>query len=245
MEGTGIAARATQLSGVGIDSRYALPPLLTVDPNRTGTSSLAEKAYYLIRDRIISLRLQPGATVDERALMAELGLGRTPIREALRRLADEKLVEVAPRRGMFVTHIDIRDLASIAEVRVEIEGHAARLAAERASQSEREEAARLLTWLDARHAVADQIELMRFDQRIHRHVHRCSHNRYLVATLEEYFVLSLRLWFLVLERVTRLEQAVTEHRDLLAAIRDGDPDRAEAVLRAHVIGFEQEIGRVL
>ncbi|MDQ3530288.1 MAG: FCD domain-containing protein, partial [Actinomycetota bacterium] len=95
------------------------------------------------------------------------------------------------------------------------------------------------------HAVADQTELMRFDQRIHRHVHRCSHNRYLAATLEEYFVLSLRLWFLVLERVTRLEQAVTEHRDLLAAIRDGDSDRAEAVLRDHVIGFEQEIRRVL
>lgn len=227
------------------DSRYALPPLLTVDPERTDPTSLAEKAYYLIRDRIISLRLPPGATVDERALMVELGLGRTPIREALRRLADEKLVEVAPRRGMFVTHIDIRDLASIAEVRVEIEGHGARLAAKRATQAERDEATRLLTWLDARHAVADQTELMRFDQRIHRHVHRCSHNRYLAATLEEYFVLSLRLWFLVLERVTRLEQAVTEHRDLLAAIRDGDSDRAEAVLRDHVIGFEQEIRRVL
>jgi DNA-binding GntR family transcriptional regulator len=240
-----LAARATQSSGVDTDSRYALPALLTVDPERTETRSLAEKAYYLIRDRIISLRLPPGATVDERALMVELGLGRTPIREALRRLADEKLVEVAPRRGMFVTHIDIRDLASIAEVRVEIEGHAARLAAERASQSEREEAGRLLAWLDARHAVADQTELMRFDQRIHRHIHRCSHNRYLAATLEEYFVLSLRLWFLVLDRVTRLEQAVTEHRDLLAAIRDSDSDRAEAVLRDHVIGFEQEIRRVL
>ncbi len=240
-----MALAGAQPDDVDTDSRYALPPLLTVDPERTGTSSLAEKAYYLIRDRIISLRLAPGSTVDERALMAELALGRTPIREALRRLADEKLVEVAPRRGMFVTHIDIRDLASIAEVRVEIEGHAARLAAGRATAAERAEAGRLLAWLDARHAVAGQTELMRFDQRIHRHVHRCSHNRYLAATLEEYFVLSLRLWFLVLDRVTRLEQAVTEHRDLLAAIRDGDPEGAEAVLRAHVIGFEQEIRRVL
>ncbi|MGH3666274.1 MAG: GntR family transcriptional regulator [Egibacteraceae bacterium] len=237
--------QAQQPDRADAGGRYALPELLTVEPELTETSSLAEKAYYLIRDRIISLRLAPGVTVNERALMHQLGLGRTPIREALRRLADEKLVDVAPRRGMFVTHIDIRDLESIAEVRVEIEGHAARLAARRATAPEREEAGRLLAWLDERHAVADQTELMRFDQRIHRHVHRCTHNRYLTATLEEYFVLSLRLWFLVLDRITRLEQAITEHRDLLAAIRDGDPERAEAVLRDHVTGFEQEIRRVL
>ncbi len=86
---------------------------------------------------------------------------------------------------------------------------------------------------------------MRFDQRIHRHVHRCTANPFLTATLEEYFVLSLRLWFLVLDRITRLEQAVTEHRDLLVAIRDADAGAAEAVLRAHIAGFENEIRRVL
>lgn len=226
-------------------SRYGLPALLTVEPERTQAISLAEKAYYLIRDRIICLALPPGVAVSERDLMAELQLGRTPIREALQRLADERLVEVVPRRGMFVTHIDIRDLGAIAEVRTEIEGHAARLAALRATPQQREEAGLLLAQLEARHATADSTELMRFDQRIHRHVHRCSANPYLAATLEEYFVLSLRLWFLVLNRITRLDQAVSEHRDLLAAIRDADPDVAEAVLRAHITGFENEIRRVL
>lgn len=226
-------------------SRYGLPVLLTVEPERTSAISLAEKAYYLIRDRIICLALAPGVAVNERALMAELGLGRTPIREALQRLADERLVEVVPRRGMFVTAIDIRDLGAIAEVRTEIEGHAARLAARRATPEQREEAGRLLAQLEARHATADSTELMRFDQRIHRHVHRCTANPFLTATLEEYFVLSLRLWFLVLDRITRLEQAVTEHRDLLVAIRDADAGAAEAVLRAHIAGFENEIRRVL
>ena len=79
MDQIDLAARATQSSGVDTDSRYALPALLTVDPERTETRSLAEKAYYLIRDRIISLRLPPGATVDERALMVELGHQRTLI----------------------------------------------------------------------------------------------------------------------------------------------------------------------
>ena len=97
-------------------------------------TSLADKAYYAIRDMIVSLQLRPGAVINERALIERLGIGRTPVREALRRLAQEQLVEVYPRRGMFVTTVEIRDLASLCEVRDVLESHAARLAAERATR---------------------------------------------------------------------------------------------------------------
>jgi DNA-binding GntR family transcriptional regulator len=234
--------RASEATDTG--GRYALPELVALtSPGEV--SSLAEKAYYLLRDRIISLALPPGSTLEERRLMTELGLGRTPIREALRRLADERLVEVVPRRGMFVTHIDIRDLAAISEVRIELEGSAGRLAAERATDDERALAGELHDLLVKRGAVADQRELMRLDQRIHRHVHACTHNAYFTETLDEYFVLSLRLWFLVLDQIAGLPQAIDEHIDLLAAVRDGDGDRAEAILRTHVSGFEQAIRAVL
>lgn len=223
-----------------VEDRYALPETLLLAPRRNVTS-LSEKAYHLLRDRIITLDLPPGATIEERRLMAELGLGRTPIREALRRLADERLVEVVPRRGMFVTHIEIRDLAAISEVRVELEGRAGRLAAERATREQRAAAGLLHDLLTTERPNPDHRELMRLDQRIHRHVHDCAHNAYLAETLDEYLVLSLRLWFLVLDRLAALPQAVAEHRDLLAAVRDGDGDRAEATLRAHVTGFEQAI----
>src|SRR2546429_7243560 len=83
---------------------------------------------------IVSVELRPGAVIDERGLMERLGIGRTPTREALRRLAQERLVEVYPRRGMFVTSVEIRDLASLAEVRSVLESHVARLAAERATE---------------------------------------------------------------------------------------------------------------
>lgn len=177
--------------------------------------------------------------------MAELGLGRTPVREALRRLAVERLVEVVPRRGTFVSHIDVRDLAEISEVRVQLEGWAGRLAAERATAAERTRADELRLLLEEEPGPDDPGALMRLDQRIHRHVYECTHNPYLVETLDRYFALSLRLWFLVLERVEVLPRAVAEHRDLLAAVRDGDGEQAERTLRAHVRGFEETIRSVL
>ena len=96
-------------------------------------SSLADQAYSAIRDLIVSLELRPGAVINERELMERLGIGRTPVREALRRLAQERLVEVFPRRGTFVTSVEIRDLARLSEVRAVLEPEAARLAAERAT----------------------------------------------------------------------------------------------------------------
>src|SRR6266581_6364678 len=106
-------------------------------------ASLADKAYHAIRGLIVSLELPPGAVIDERQLVEMLGIGRTPVREALRRLAQEQLVEVFPRRGMFVTGVDVRDLARISEVRAALEPEAARLAAGRATDEERDELAAL------------------------------------------------------------------------------------------------------
>jgi DNA-binding GntR family transcriptional regulator len=80
---------------------------------------------------------------------------------------------------------------------------------------------------------------------VHHFVHRATRNAYLRETLGEYLTLSLRLWFLGLERVSRLDEAIREHRELLSAIAEGDGDRAEAVARSHVAGFQHEIGRVL
>ena len=93
---------------------------------------------------IVSLELAPGSAIKEPELTARLGIGRTPVREALRRLALERLVEVYPRRGMFVTTVDVRDLARLCEVRAVLEPEAARLAAERATRADLEEINALL-----------------------------------------------------------------------------------------------------
>ncbi|TMK69991.1 MAG: GntR family transcriptional regulator [Actinobacteria bacterium] len=193
---------------------------------------------------IVSLELRPGGVIDERRLMEQLGIGRTPIREALRTLAQERLVEVYPRRGMFVTRVEIRDLASLAEVRTVLESSAARLAAERATDEDRDTVASLLDELE-RHEELDQRELMALDERIHRQVYRAAHNQFLEASLEQYYVLALRIWYLALDQARELEQAVLDHREILEAIRDGDAERADQAMRRHVVEFEEAMRRVL
>jgi DNA-binding GntR family transcriptional regulator len=214
-------------------------------PEDAATTSMSQQAYYLLRDRIVTLRLAPGSLVNERELAEEFGLGRTPVREAIRRLADEDLLEVFPRRGVYVGPIDVGDLGAISEVRVELEGFASRLAATRATDRDREAIDALIAELDALGGEHDERRLIDLDQRIHRLVARAARNPFLQTTLERYYVLALRLWFLALERVDRLEDAVQEHRDLLAAIRHKDTVRAERIARAHVTGFEQQIRALL
>ncbi len=207
--------------------------------------SLADQAYYRIRELIVSLELAPGSLISERDLMQRFELGRTPVREALRALARERLVEVYPRRGIFVARIDVGDLAGLSEVRAVLESEAARLAAERATEDDRAEIAALLGELNGAAGELGERELIDLDQRIHRHIYRSAHSPFLEATLNEYYVLTLRIWFLALDKVARLEDAVHEHRELLEAIRDGDPGRAAEAMHRHVTRFEQAIRRVL
>jgi DNA-binding GntR family transcriptional regulator len=206
--------------------------------------SQSEEAYHRILERIVSLEMPPGSVVNETRLREELQIGRTPIREALQRLARENLVRSIPHRGTFVTDVNITDLARITEVRVVLEAHAARLAAEKATAADRNAIGEMLELL-RRGRVTDQRDLMQLDQQIHGLVYRTAHNTFLEATLERYFNLSLRLWYLVLDRDVRLREAVDEHVELLRAILAGAGDLAETIMRKHVIGFEHEIRKVL
>ena len=217
--------------------------LSVVDSAETARSQ-SEAAYLRIRDRIVSLDMRPGSVVNEARLREELEIGRTPIREALQRLALENLVKSVPHRGTFVTEVNITDLARITEVRVVLESHAARLAAERLGGSDRPAIQELLDVLESGGAT-DQRELMRLDQRIHRQIYRAARNSFLESTLERYLNLSLRLWYLVLDHEVRLREAVVEHVELLRAVLAGDGSRAEAGMRRHVTGFEREIRKAL
>ena len=220
-------------------------PLTVHQPEAAEAQSLSDRAYYAIRELIVTLELAPGSIVSERELQERLGVGRTPVREALQRLERERLIEVYPRRGIFVSNVNVLDLAVLSEVRAVLEGFAARLAAERSTAEDRAATSGLIADLDELSAAADERRLIHLDQRIHRHVYRCTHNPFLEATLDGYYVLTLRIWFLALDRVSRLGDAVQEHRELLEAIRDGDPERAEDAMRRHVAGFEEAIRRVL
>jgi DNA-binding GntR family transcriptional regulator len=202
---------------------------------------VAERAYLDLRDRIVTLRLAPGTVLREDALMREMKIGRTPLREAIKRLALENLVVVQPRRGTSVTAVEASDIVSISEVRAELEGYAAELAALRMNGEAREAAEGLLQEIDEVTRPHDQEWLMRFDERIHRFTWEATGNRYLVDTLERYFTHSLRIWYLVLDRVPGLGHSVHDQMHLLKALLGRDGERARTIMREHVLEFQREI----
>ena len=204
-------------------------------------SVIAERAYAELRDRIVTLRLAPGTVLREDELMADLGIGRTPLREAVKRLALENLVAVQPRRGTFVTGVEAADIVNISEVRAELESYAAELAAVRMNDEAREQAEELLQEIDEVTRPHDQEWLMRFDERIHHFIWEASGNPYLVETLEQYFTHSLRIWYLVLDRVPGLGHAVHDQTHLLEALLARDGVRARNNMREHVLAFQREI----
>jgi DNA-binding GntR family transcriptional regulator len=213
----------------------------TVPVEAASARLVAERAYEELRDRIVTLRLAPGTVLREEALMQEMKIGRTPLREAVKRLALENLVAVQPRRGTFVTAVEASDIVNISEVRAELESYAAELAALRMNDGARAAAEKLLQEIDEVTRPHDQEWLMRFDERIHRFTWEASGNRYLVDTLEQYFTHSLRIWYLVLDRVPGLGHSVHDQMHLLNALLERDGERARTVMREHVLEFQREI----
>ena len=209
------------------------------------SSSLSEAAYSRIRSMIITLELEPGSLISESALMSTLKMGRTPIREALRSLANEKLVEVYPRRGMFVSRVDVANLSQLSETRAVLEIKAAELAATRSTAADQEITKALIKEINAIKGDLDMPTLIGLDQRIHHHIYQCTHNEFLASALDNYYAHALRIWFLALDRVEHLADAIIEHRALLEAIASNDAKAASKAMKEHVEGFESEIRKSL
>jgi DNA-binding GntR family transcriptional regulator len=219
----------------------AVPSLSTLTGTEASNRLFADRAYHDLRDRIVTLRLPPGTVLREDALMRELNIGRTPLREAVKRLALENLVAVQPRRGTFVAGVETADIVHITEVRAELEGYAAQRAAERMEGELRAAAQALLEEVEELSNATGQDGLMRFDQTIHRFTWEATGNPYLIETLERYFTLSLRVWYFVLDRVPGLGHAVHDQTHLLEALIDGDGARAREIMHEHVLAFQRDI----
>jgi DNA-binding GntR family transcriptional regulator len=208
--------------------------------------SLKEKAYQAIKHKIVSLELEPGAVIDEAALIDELGLGRTPIREALQRLALEKLVDIVPRRGMFVTEIGLTDLQRLFEVRMVLESMAARLAAQRGRPGHWRRMEDVLRQLDDDDETQlDNELLIAIDEACHRIMYEAADNEFLYESLSGMYALSMRLWYYSLAKIGRMRSTVLEHRDILQALSSGDADRAAKLLEQHINTFQNEIQSVM
>jgi len=217
----------------------SIPEIEPLPPHDAPDASLAERAYREIRRRIIELDLAPGDVVREADLQAELGIGRTPIREALQRLAREHFVTVIPRRGMFVSAIDVDELALLYETRSVMEPYAARLACRRGTVADWDEMEAVLALTEEPGATPAQ--LLSLDRRCHEIIWRAAGNRFLTDTLDMLYAQSDRLWHIYLADVNDMDEAVDEHRAIHRALRSRDSQRAAELLDGHVRSFDVQV----
>jgi DNA-binding GntR family transcriptional regulator len=211
--------------------------------------TLAERAYVNLREEIIHVDIPPGTLLREDELMQRLGVGRTPVREALQRLQRDGFVTVLPRRGTLVSEITLTDLAAIYEVRKHLESWASKLAAERSGPEDHETAQALIDELEKLTPGEGYEGLFAIDRRIHRFVYACTRNQFLVETADQYHNLSLRILHVAMKRfpslTPRLDDVVHEQRTVLDAICRGDGATAEQTAIAHIATFERAIREVI
>jgi len=208
--------------------------------------SLADQAYRAIRDQLVRLEIRPGAPINEDHLSASLRLGRTPVREALKRLELERLVVAYPRRGTFATDVNVTDLAHLFEVRQLLEPAAAASAARHATAADRATFSALIEDLESGSRLHEPPGgLMDLDMRVHRAVYAATHNPYLEDTLVRYDSLATRIWCLFLDRLTGMAGHVGEHGPLLRAVIAADTDKAAELARRHVTEFEAAIRAII
>lgn len=193
--------------------------------------SAAGSAYEILRDQIMTLALPPGTPLNESTLAEQHGLGLTPFRDAIKRLALEHLLVVYPRRGTFVSEINLADERWLTEVRIEMEGLAAELAASRASDEERAWISRCAAEIgDER----DAPDLNALDTQFHRLIYRAAHNPFLEPMLHQYLNLSVRLWYYCRDRLPPNTTGGKFHRQVADAIKNRNPAEARKGMVAHL-----------
>ncbi|MDN6191431.1 MAG: GntR family transcriptional regulator [Brevibacterium sp.] len=207
--------------------------------------SLAERAYEILRHRLIMLDIAPGDPINEAGLSAELDVGRTPIREALKRLESDHLVVSYSRRGTFASNIDLKDLSTISEMREVLEPIAARKAARNITPERRREFEATIADLRELKETDEPRALVERDLEVHRLIYSSVDNPHLMETLVRLDDLATRIWCLVIPRIPDLIGHIREHIDLLEAILEGKESAVEAHAAEHVREFDKTLRAAL
>jgi len=203
---------------------------------KTNKERKSDVAYERLRNAIIRAELVPGSPIEEAVLMRWLKVGRTPVREALLRLAHEDLVVVAPQRGYFVSSTSATDFFHLNEFRLESEVLACRLAAVRISEAGLADFRRLLS--EARDGIRDGRNdhewHLSIDERMHQIAAEAAGNPYLARTLNRLFALSVRSLYVSKIPITLVQDEIDNYTNLYEALEARDPERAAAVMSKHL-----------
>ncbi|MBN8478405.1 MAG: GntR family transcriptional regulator [Burkholderiales bacterium] len=200
--------------------------------------TLTDRAYDALEEMIVTLRLAPGSAVSEAELSQRLGIGRTPIREALQRLAREKLVQILPRRGVIVSDINVRSQLRLLEVRREIDRLVARSAARRATPEERNRFDEIAAGFEGAARTNDDIAFMRTDHQFNELCVFASRNEFAAATVRLMQPLSRRFWYVHYKQAADMPEAAKLHAAIARAIAAGDENAAAAATDALLDNIE-------
>jgi DNA-binding GntR family transcriptional regulator len=191
-------------------------------------------AYYRLRKMIVSLQLEPGEHVDEQSLSRLLDLGRTPIREALQRLAQDNLVMIIPRKGTTITPINMTELQEVSELRWELESLAARWAAQRITPQALATLENFVQEAARTEFAEDQHHHVEADRHFHLLVARAAANRYLLGDLDQLFSHSVRLFYASGAPMAGASEEIHDYRNIVQALRGRDGAAAENFMQIHL-----------
>ena len=194
-------------------------------------SSLKERAYRMIRERIIDCTLPPGTLINEKDLIAEIGVSRTPIREALNRLEHENLVRIVLQRGVFVTELTLKNIEDLCEIRELVEPYFARTASINADEAALKEYEGFFS-----HALDyDYEKVIQTDRAFHRYVASFSDNDYLIQMMKNVYAQNERLRMLSCRLPSRVTAAAEEHLAIIRAMLKRDADAASEAMKLHMV----------
>jgi len=217
---------------------------MTIEISRTSPDGpgLTDLAYERLRDRIVRVEIPPGAPLAEDRLSEEFGVGLTPIRNAVRRLSYEHLVSIYPRRGTFAADINIGDERWLTELRLEVEGLSAQLAAERATEAERNALLRLAEEIKT---TTDNAGVTDLDAAFHRQIFLSARNPFLESSANLYFNLALRIWYFCNQSFAVSDTRGADQYAVASAIAQRDGEGARKAARDHLLNASRLVRSLL
>ena len=195
---------------------------------------LREIVYEELKLLILTGKISPGMRLMEEELAEDMGVSRTPIREAIRKLEKEGLITIEPRRGAYVSQISTKDMVETLEVRQNMEGLAAELAAQRMSEEDKEKLRNIAKAYEEAVAAGDMAEMIRCDTAFHHIIVEATQNKILIQMVEQLQEMVLRFRYIYYDNFKRAEQMLSEHQAIYEAIAGGNTEVARESANVHI-----------
>jgi len=200
-----------------------------------------EKIFEVIRDRIVYMEYAPGKPLPEKDLCEEFRVSRTPVREAVKKLEEMKLVSVIPRFGTYIAPVDINEIRSAFEVKIKLEGLAGEVAAKRITHDKLDEMKSLIEEADVLLKDGGHRHLIEIDIRFHEIIYQAAQNPILQEILENLHSRCARLWGSSLSSVIPIPEIIRQLKEIYSALENREPETAGRLMEQHVRYFIDHI----